>query len=210
MNESQKNRQTPENQPVKDESEHKPKISTFYLVACALFTALSFAATFFVNIQASVILGAGGNINLGDAVLFIAAAVLGPFGGAVVGALGPAAADLAGGYIIYAPFTLFIKGAAGFFCGLIYKNLLKKSKTPVRRIVSMAVSSAVIVAGYFFAEMIILLATLDTPGGFTVILIDSLRTIVPNLLQVAASMAIAYIVLPRIPELFDSSGAYTG
>lgn len=172
---------------------------TLQLVLCALAVALTFVVTWLVNIPAAVILGAGGNINLGDTVIFVAAAVLGPLGGAIAGGLGSCIADLAGGYAIYAPFTLLVKGLEGLLCGYLYRYAFVKMRPLLRRVISMALGVIVMIAGYFFAE-IVLQAIL---GGetFSAMLIMGARTVVPNLLQGATSLVVALIVLPRVPEI---------
>jgi uncharacterized membrane protein len=184
---------------VENEAVKNTHNRTLYIALTAMFTALVFAVTFFANIPASFILGAGGNINLGDAVIFIAAVVLGPVGGAVAGALGAAAADISGAYIIYAPFTLVIKGAAGFMCGLLSRYAFKGIKNKrLKRAVSIAAAAAIIVAGYFFAEAAIV--ALAGGSDFSVTMLAASRTVVPNLLQVGLSSAIALIALPKLAD----------
>ena len=57
-----------------------------------------------------------GYAHLGDVGIVIASLLMGPFAAAPA-ALGSAIADLLAGYVTYAPFTLVIKGAMGFFMG---------------------------------------------------------------------------------------------
>lgn len=179
--------------------------NTLYVVLTAFFTALVFVVTFFINIPAAF-LGAGGNINLGDAVIFLAAALLGPVGGAIAGAVGAAAADAASMYFYYAPFTFVIKGIAGFVCGFLFRYSFQKRHPALRRVISTAFAALVIIIGYFFAEMLIISTGLDVSEHTAAI--AALRTIPGNLIQVVLSGAIAFIALPKIfPVYFKAQRA---
>lgn len=178
----------------------KSSTRTLYLVVCALMVALTFVVTWFINIPAAFILGAGGNINLGDTIIFVAAAVLGPVGGALAGGLGSMIADLASGYAIYAPFTLIVKGCEGLLCGFICRYAFKNIRPLVRRIIAMALAVALLVVGYFFAELAVgAISGVTSPAA---LLIMGLRTLIPNLVQGMTSAAVALIVLPRVPDIY--------
>lgn len=173
---------------------------TLYLVLCAMFVALTFVVTWLVNIPAAFILGAGGNINLGDTVIFVAAAVLGPVGGAAAGALGSAIADLASGYAVYAPFTLIVKGCEGLLCGFVCRHAFNSMRPILRRVIAMALGAIVMIAGYFLAEIV--LQAIIGNETFAALVLMGLRTTVPNLVQGVTSMIIALIVLPRVPDIY--------
>lgn len=173
---------------------------TLYLVICALMVALTFVVTWLVNIPAAFILGAGGNINLGDTVIFLAAAVLGPVGGAVAGGLGSMVADLVSGYVMYAPFTLIVKGLEGLLCGFLCRYAFGNLRPTVRRIIAMSLSVVLMIVGYFFAEII--LQAIYGGETFAAMLIMGLRTLPANLLQGVVSAVIALIVLPRVPDIY--------
>ena len=95
--------------------------------------------------------GTGGYVHFGDSVIYLAAMLLGPAGGAVVGAVGHSLADLLSGHAIFILPTFVIKGLMGFVIGkLIYpaENLNK------RRFICAGLSALVIVTlGYFVAEI---------------------------------------------------------
>lgn len=175
------------------------KSKTLFLVMTAVFTAFTFVATMFLNIPAAAILGAGGNINLGDSIIFIAAIILGPVGGAIVGGLGATLADIASAYILYAPFTLIIKSVLGFLCGFLFRYVFKNRGKFLKYFLSMLIASTVVVVGYFFAE-IILQAIAGTESA-AVIWIMGARTIIPSLIQVGVSLAIAMVAVPKLPQL---------
>ena len=60
-----------------------------------------------------------GYFNLGDTLIFISAALFGPLFGMIAGGVGSALADVIGGYIHFAPWTLFIKGIEGWLAGFL-------------------------------------------------------------------------------------------
>ncbi|WVE39835.1 ECF transporter S component [Priestia megaterium] len=118
----------------------------------ALFIALTFVATMFINIKLPI-MGNGGLIHLGNVPLFIAAFLYGKKTGAIAGAFGMGLFDLISGWTAWAPFTFIIVGAMGFLAGLI------SEKAPGKRALvnTLAVVAALIVkiVGYYFAEVIL-------------------------------------------------------
>ena len=86
------------------------KLTTKNLALTALFIALCTLVTMFIRIP----LPTSGYANLGDAMVLLAAWVLGPVYGALAAGLGSALADLIG-YPIYAPATFIIKFLVAFF-----------------------------------------------------------------------------------------------
>jgi uncharacterized membrane protein len=118
----------------------------------ALFIALTFVATMFINIKLPI-MGNGGLIHLGNVPLFIAAFIYGKKTGAIAGAFGMGLFDLISGWTAWAPFTFIIVGAMGFLAGLI------SEKAPGKRVLvnTLAVAAALIVkiVGYYFAEVIL-------------------------------------------------------
>ncbi len=91
--------------------------------------------------------GLGGYTNLGDIVVVFAALLLGQYGGALVGGLGSAAADLILGYGIFAPITFIAKGLEGYVCGLAANK-----KGLVFHLLPL-VGVLLMVAGYFVGEI---------------------------------------------------------
>ena len=94
------------------------KSKTYELVVDALFIALTFVATWLINIRLPFV-GSGGLIHLGNVPLFVAAMLFGKKTGAIAGAFGMALFDLMSGWTAWAPFTFVIVGCMGFTVGLI-------------------------------------------------------------------------------------------
>lgn len=80
--------------------------------------------------------------------IFISGLTFGPIVGGVSGGIGSALSDGLGGFGIFAPFTLVIKGLEGFVAGLISRRGTKRSIL----LLAWAAGSAIMVSGYFLAE----------------------------------------------------------
>ena len=79
------------------------------LVIDALFIALTFVATMFINIRLPL-MGNGGLIHLGNVPMFLGAFIYGKRTGALAGGIGMGLFDLISGWTAWAPFTLVIVG----------------------------------------------------------------------------------------------------
>ncbi|MEQ2525162.1 ECF transporter S component [Robertmurraya yapensis] len=122
------------------------------LVITALFIALTFVATMFINIRLPL-MGNGGLVHLGNLPLFLAAFMFGKRTGMIAGAFGMALFDLISGWTLWAPFTFVIVGAMGYVAGLIAE------KVPGKKVLvySLAIIAAVVIkiVGYYFTEVIL-------------------------------------------------------
>ncbi|MDP6777393.1 MAG: ECF transporter S component [Candidatus Latescibacteria bacterium] len=115
----------------------------------ALLVALTVAATLVIRVPTPA---TQGYINLGDAVIFAAALLFGPRTGLLAGGLGSALADLLGGYVHWAPFTLVIKGLEGALVGLIFRGSLQAWLGVLIGCLAACVGGAWMVFGYFLTE----------------------------------------------------------
>ena len=89
-------------------------MNTKPFVRVAMLTALACVLT----IVPKVPIG-GGYVHFGDCIIYVAAMILGPIPGAVVGAIGHSLADFISGYPIFCIPTFIIKGIMGFAIGKI-------------------------------------------------------------------------------------------
>ncbi len=90
------------------------------LVYTIVFIVLVFAATLVVQVYQPF---TGGYFNLGEAVIYVAALIFGPWVAGIAGGVGAALADAVSGYGIFAPATLVIKFAEGFLAGWLALRL---------------------------------------------------------------------------------------
>lgn len=129
----------------------KQKTSTRKMTAAALFAALTCVSTIAIRIPTP---GTGGYIHPGDAFVIISGIFLGPAWGALAAGIGSALADVLGGYFIYAPITLVIKGLIALLTGLVTvalrkRNIKKYWSVPVGGIVDIVL----VAGGYFVCEI---------------------------------------------------------
>jgi uncharacterized membrane protein len=120
----------------------------------ALFCALVVVATIIIRLP---IPATGGYFNLGDTIIFIASALLGPVFGMIAGGVGSALADVIGGFFQYAPWTLVIKGIEGLIAGLLVRALGADPKTVPGMLLafgSFIIAGLWMTAGYFGAEYV--------------------------------------------------------
>jgi uncharacterized membrane protein len=113
------------------------------LAVTAVMTAIVFVLTSIVRVPTP----AKGYIHLGDAGVFFTALAFGPWIGAAAGGLGTALADVGGGYLQWAPFSLLIHGLEGWVVGWISRRWPGVAGL----VLSVAAGAIIVVAGYFVA-----------------------------------------------------------
>ena len=141
-----------------------------------VFTALITLATTFLKIP-----GPTGFYHLGDAVIYTAAAVMGGPFAAVAASVGSALADVWAGYASFAPWTLVIKGIAGFVAGAVPARYGRRCRIP-----AMIAAALVITAGYAVAS-----AVMFDPAA-------ALAETLGNLLQSAVGVLGAIALIPVV------------
>ena len=172
--------------------EHREAASagrTRLLVMTALFAALGCAATMVIKVPSPT----GGYMNLGDTVVLLGAYFLGPVYGAAAGGVGPALADLLGGYPVYVPATLIIKAVMGITAGLLYRLLRRRGVPWV--IACGAAGEVPMVLGYWLFDAILVSA-----GGtsFGTALAGAAAGIPSNLVQAAFGAAASTLLLAAL------------
>ena len=84
-----------------------------FLTVTAIFVALTYVFTAFVNIRLPIAAN-GGLVHLGNVPLFIGAIIFGKKTGAIAGGVGMGLFDLLSGWTAWAPFTLVIVAIMGY------------------------------------------------------------------------------------------------
>ena len=161
----------------------------YTLVLTGLMAALVMAATSFFKIPVPA---TNGYVHLGDAFVFLSVLILGRRNGTIAAATGSGLADLLGGYAHWVPWTFAIKGlmalAFGTLLIFIYSKTSaaastetgKKGSAEILTIIAMALSSLIMIGGYFIAHRIIY-------GNFAA----PLAALPGNIAQAAAGVIIA-------------------
>lgn len=172
------------------------KMNLKKLVMTALFAALACVATMSIRIPTP---GTNGYIHPGDAIVILSGIILGPMYGMLAGGIGSAFADLLGGYFIYVPITLVIKGLIALVAGLIYRKI---GKTQTGRYIGVAlggVTDIVLVAGgYFLCEAVMYGAA------------GAAASIPANVIQGVGGLVISLVLYPiliAVPDIRQMSTA---
>ena len=118
------------------------------IVFTALMASLVCVATMVIKIPSPL----NGYINLGDGIVLVCGWVLSPLYGFLAAGIGSAAADLIGGYFVYAPITFVIKGLMALVAFGVQKWLLAKTKPFVARLVGGVFAELLMAVGYFVYE----------------------------------------------------------
>jgi uncharacterized membrane protein len=152
--------------------------------------ALVFLITFlpFLRIPSPI---PGGYFNVGDAVIMLAAILLGKKSGLFIGAVGSALADLAAGSFIFVPITFVVKGLEGYLVGLIaQRGTNEKQPSTAAKLLSVTVGAIEIAAGYFVGELVFL-RLIDKSLAVTAIVTE----LPGNLIQGVLSAFVAFILV---------------
>lgn len=130
------------------------------VAVCGMFAAMIFVLTMFIKFPV-----ASGYVHFGDALVYICTLYLGAPWALIAGALGEGLADIAGGYVMYAPATVLVK----ILIALPFIAVRKSSPKllNVKSVLMTLVSGAISVAGYFAADLVIdkAYAVVDIPGN---------------------------------------------
>lgn len=119
-----------------------------------------------------------GFMNLGDAVILLAAYLVGP-AAILPAALGSALGDLLAGYPVYIIPTFVIKGLMALVAALVFGNHHGKKPAFIKRLTAGLASEAVMIAGYFIFEV------------FLYGIVSASGSILFNLIQAAAAIIVA-------------------
>ena len=160
------------------------------LVISALFAALVCVATMTIRIPTP---GTGGYIHPGDAMVILCGVFLNPAAAFLAAGVGSCMADLLGGYFIYVPITLLIKGSVALLSHYAYRRLAGHFKSPYPAVACCGlIDMALVAGGYFFCEI------------FLYGIGASLASVPANLIQGFGGLVIASLLFPllyAVPEM---------
>lgn len=153
-----------------------------FLTITALFIALTYVFTAFVNVRLPIVAN-GGLIHLGNVPLFLCAIIFGKKSGAIAGGVGMGLFDLLSGWTAWAPFTFVIVALMGFAVGAI----TEKHHGYGWNALAMGVACIIKVVGYYIAEGIIygnwLAPAASIPG---------------NLVQIGVAAVIVFLIAEKL------------
>lgn len=174
------------------------------LILASLFAALTCVATMIIHFQTPTM----GYIHLGDAMVLLCGALLGPLYGSLAAGIGSMLADLFSGYVTYAPATFIIKALTACIAAGLSKELLifwKQKRLSISMIIAGCVGEAFMVVGYFFFEIFLLGATsnnLFTKAGFAAGIASAASGVPFNVVQGIFGVIISAILFPILRPIF--------
>jgi len=166
----------------------------FLIAVSAIMIAVAAVFTLLVRIPVP---GTQEYVNFSDVAVNFAALAFGPWIGLIAGAIGPAIADVVGGYPQWAPLTLLAHGLQGLAVGL-----LARRKTPWRIVLAWAVGAAIMVAFYFLGAGAVL-------SGWGVALVGLPFNILQAVVGGVVGIPLYYAVLRAYPPVAQMSESGT-
>jgi uncharacterized membrane protein len=156
----------------------------------AVFTAF---VTVFTRIVQIPVPGTTEYVNLGDGMVLLCPIFLGPVGGFLAAGLGSALGDIFSPYIIWAPWTLMIKGAEALIVYAFTRGQdLRSGRISARFVLGLILAASWMIAGYFVASTVML-------GLKT-----ALAGVVFNVLQGCLGIILALVLLPVFGRVISS------
>lgn len=127
------------------------RVDITQMVITAMFIALTYLITSYINVRIPFIAANGGLVHLGNVPVFVAATLYGKKIAGLTGAVGMGLFDLTCGWVAWAPFTFVICG----LIGVAYAWVVQKHPTKFYMILAVALAVVIKVSGYYMAEGII-------------------------------------------------------
>lgn len=156
-----------------------------FLTITALFIALTYVFTAFINIRLPIAAN-GGLIHLGNVPLFLCAIIFGKKSGAIAGGVGMGLFDLLSGWTAWAPFTLIIVALMGYTVGAI----TEKHHGFGWNVLAIGIAAVIKVVGYYIAEIVIY-------GNW----LAPISSIPGNLVQVGVAAVIVLIIVEPLRKV---------
>lgn len=169
------------------------KITTSDMVYIALMMAATCAVTMTIRIPTFI-----GYTHLGDSMVFLSAIILGKRKGTIASALGMFLADILGGYAVWAPFTLVIKGAMAYIAASIAYRDNYDGNNLKNNILAFVCAGTWMVGAYYIANVIITRFVYVQTANLSQSLTIALAEVPGNIIEVVVGIVIA---LPLIKGL---------
>lgn len=162
------------------------KISLIEIVRISLLAAITCIATMLIRIPSLT-----GYTHIGDSMVFIGVILLGKRDGIISGALGMFLADLLGGYFVWAPITLLIKGIMALIVGSIAFRKDYNGKNVINNTFGFILGGTWMVTAYLLFGALV--ARLMVAGANTLAkgMLVSIKDVPGNVMQAIIGIAIA-------------------
>lgn len=170
------------------------KLKTLQMVYVALMIAATCAATMSIRIPTLT----GGYVHPGDSMVFLAAVILGRKNGMIAAAFGMVLADIFSGYMIWAPFTLIIKGIMAYIAASIAYRYNYNGNSTKNNIIAFFISGTWMIAAYYLVSVIITRFIYVQTATMTESLFIALKGVPSNIAQLIVGIAIALPLIKGI------------
>lgn len=170
------------------------KLKTLQMVYVALMVAATCAATMSIRIPTIT----GGYVHPGDSMVFLAAVILGKRYGVVAAAFGMALADVFSGYMIWAPFTLVIKGIMAYITARIAYRSNYDGNNIKNNVFAFLVAGIWMVIAYYFTSVVITRFIYVETATLTESLLIALKGVPGNIAQFIVGIVIALPLIKGI------------
>jgi uncharacterized membrane protein len=160
------------------------------IVQVGLMAAIVFIATSIIPIKTFM-----GVLHAGDSMVFIAAILLGKKKAVLASAIGMVLFDLTHGYIVWAPFTLVIKGFMAYIAAKIAYRSDFKGESFINNLMAFVAAGIFMIAAYYIGGVIILSFLQADKQVFSQALIAATKDIPTNIAQVVIGILIAVPLL---------------
>lgn len=156
------------------------------LIQVGIMAAIVFVATSIVHIPSIM-----GVVHLGDSMVFLAAILLGRKKGAIASAIGMSLFDILHGYILWAPFTFFIKAVMAYIAGYICYRKSYGGKNFINNLFGFIVSGIFMITAYYLSGVIMARFLVYKAATLNEACLIALKDIPGNISQVVAGIIIA-------------------
>ena len=159
---------------------------TISIVQIALMIALTTVVTMTIRIPTYT-----GYTHLGDSMIFLAVILFGKKKAIISASLGMCLADILSGYLVWAPFTLVIKGSMALIAGIIAYRGKYNADNMMNNIFAFVIAGIWMITAYYFAGAIITKFILAQNVTFAQSLVLSLKDVPANFVEVAVGIVLA-------------------
>jgi uncharacterized membrane protein len=171
---------------MEEKSSQIMKTNTLAIVQVALMIALTTVVTMTVRIPTYA-----GYTHLGDSMIFLAVILFGKKKAVVSAGIGMCLADILSGYLVWAPFTLVIKGSMALIAGIIAYRGKYNGDNMMNNVFAFIIAGIWMIIAYYFAGAIITRFVLAQNVTFAQSLVLSLKDIPANFVEVAVGIILA-------------------
>lgn len=156
------------------------------LIQVGMMGAIIFVMTSIVHIPSF-----NGVVHLGDSMIFLAAAILGKKKAAIASAIGMSLFDILHGYIVWAPFTFFIKGIMGYIAGYICYRKYYSGRNLINNLIGFIISGVFMIIAYYLSGIVIVRFLIYQSATLKQAFLIALKDIPGNISQVIAGIIIS-------------------